>query len=224
MKSTHQVATWCVRLNLSKFFKHSGFKSALSTLILLIPLVLGVWANLDISYQLILISVTVILNIVFVYYDIKQPSWEIEDMLELMVKTLWGTNQAAHFRSNVMLYNTKRKKLSIKYSYNMMGHNDRKIALSTDQGCAGKAFHNESPFWVDLTTCTHESYLVDSKKIWKNMKSVMSVPIFEEEEVIGVLNIDSDLELNEAFMEGNEFNQNIINTANAYSDLVARWL
>jgi hypothetical protein len=86
-------------------------------------------------------------------------------MLELMVKSLWGSDQASHFRSNIMIYDPKTKKLHITHSYNMMGVIDRNLILEPDRGCAGKAFKDEKAFWVDLTQATHENYLVDSKRV-----------------------------------------------------------
>ncbi len=212
------------RLNVKRFFKHSGVKSALSTIILVIPLALGLWTGADIRISVFLVILTGAINAFFVYYDLLQPSWEINDMLEFMVKTLWGADQASHFRSNVMLYNSKSKKLNIKYRYNMMGFKDRNIKLDSGQGCAGKAFKDEKTFWVDLTTCTHEKYLVDSSRIWDGMKSIMSVPIYVDDEIMGVLNIDSNLELSKVFMEDAKISEKILNSATAYSDLVARWL
>jgi transcriptional regulator with GAF, ATPase, and Fis domain len=211
-------------LRIGRFIKVSGIKSALSTLILITPLVLGIWEKLEIPYKVLLIAGTAVLNFVFVYYDYKRPAWKIENMLELMVKSLWGSDQASHFRSNIMIYDSKTKKLHIKHSYNMMGATDRNLILEPDRGCAGKAFKGENAFWVDLTQVTHENYLVDSKRVWSNMKSVMSVPIYFEDKVIGVLNIDSDIELKKAFLLDNRKDSKVLNVARAYSDLVAEWL
>ena len=211
-------------LRFARFVKLSGIKSALSTLILIIPLALGVWENLEIPYKVLLIVATAGINFVFVYSDYKQPSWRIEDLLELMVKSLWGSEQSSHFRSNVMLYNSKTRKLQIRYRYNMMGAIDRNLALEPDRGCAGKAFKDENAFWVDLTRASHESYLVDSKRVWSDMKSVMSVPICLDDKVVGVLNIDSNLELNRVFLLDDGENNKVLSIARAYSDLVAEWL
>jgi transcriptional regulator with GAF, ATPase, and Fis domain len=211
-------------LRFKRFIKLSGVKSALSTLILIIPLAFGLWTNLDTSYKVLLIAVTAALNTAFVLYDYKRPAWKIEDMLELMVKSLWGAGEASHFRSNVMIYNDKTKKLQIKHSYNMMGHEDRKISLDVGQGCAGKAFQDQTAFWVDLTKATHEEYNVKSTKVWSEMKSVMSVPICSDDEVIGTLNIDSNLELSKVFLLDLSNDNKVLNIARAYSDLVAEWL
>jgi putative methionine-R-sulfoxide reductase with GAF domain len=52
----------------------------------------------------------------------------------------------------------------------------------------------------------------------------MSVPIYIEDKVIGVLNIDSDLELKKVFLLDYREDSKVLNVARAYSDLVAEWL
>lgn len=111
----------------------------------------------------------------------------------------------------------------MKYRCNMMGAKDRNLILEPNQGCAGQAFTNNTPHVVDLTQATHGQYSIDKNKVWSSMKSVMSVPICDDEDhlnVIGVLNIDSDLDVNTAKF----FDDKVLNTANVYSDLVADWL
>lgn len=207
-------------MNLGRILKLSATRYALSTLLLIIPIVIGVWESLDLIYQAGIISVLGILNFCFVYYEYKQPSLEIEDILELMVKSLWGPENSSHFRSNVMLYNPKSRKLQIKYRYNMMGAVDRDFQLAVGRGCAGRAFSEKMPFWVDILKSSHEKYYVDSGKVWKSMKTVMSVPIYLQEDPAGVLNVDSDLDMNTS-----KFNdENVYIIVNAYSDMIARLL
>lgn len=209
-----------VRLKVRRISRLSTIRSALSTLILIIPLILGFWETLELQYKILLILLTGVLNFVFIFYEYKQPTLEVGSLLELMVKSLWGPSQSAHFRSNVMVQDTKTKKLHINHSYNMMGHVDRDFKLDINQGCAGRAFSMNKPFWVNITESTHEKYLVDSGQVWSNMKSVMSVPVSLQGKVVGVLNIDSDLELN-----ASELNQEkVYSTAIAYSDIIARLL
>lgn len=103
----------------------------------------------------------------------------------------------------------------------MMGAHDRDIVLEPNQGCAGNCYSTAQPFWVNITEMDiHKKYSVDPQKVWANMKSVMSVPIFENSETIGVLNIDSDLDL--ATSKLNEEKVYII--ASAYSDLIGSLL
>jgi hypothetical protein len=211
-----------VSVNIKRFLEHSSVKSALSTLILIIPIVLGFWNNLDIYPKAGFVTATALLNVVFVYYDYKKPGWEIEKMLELMVKSLWGTSDGpAHFRSNVMIYDSKANKLRVKHSYNMMGARDRDIVLEPNQGCAGSCYSSGEPFWVDITEMdTHKIYSIDPQKVWQDMKSVMSVPIFEGRKTIGVLNIDSNLDLATSKLD----EEKVYSIASGYSDLIASLL
>lgn len=207
-----------VKRKIKRFVEHSSVKPALSTLILILPIVLGSWDNLDIYIKAGLVTATAILNIIFVYYDYKKPAWKIEKVLELMVKSLWGPSVgSAHFRSNVMIFDSKANKLRIKHSYNMMGYRDRNIVLEPNQGCAGNCFSTGEPFWVDITKIDiHKKYSIDPQKVWANMKSVMSVPISEDSKIVGVLNIDSNLDLVTSKL--NEEKVYII--ASAYSELI----
>lgn len=207
-------------MNVRRILRLSATRSALSTLLLIIPIVIGVWESLDIIYKAGLVALLGIVNFYFVYYEYKQPNFEIEKMLELMVKSLWGPENSSHFRSNVMMFNPKTEKLQIKYQYNMMGAVDRDFKLAPDQGCAGRAFSRKKPFWVDILESTHEKYFVDSGQVWSSMKSVMSVPIFLQKDTIGVLNIDSDLDMNTSKFD----QENVYILVNAYSEMIARVL
>jgi hypothetical protein len=201
-----------------RFLALSGVKSALSTLILLIPIVTGFWGGWMWLYKLVLLLALASANFVFVYYDNKQPAWNINHMLELMLTSLWGKD-AHHFRSNVMIFNSKTKKLYIKYSCHMQGAVDRSMSIDPSQGCAGEAYRTNNPVVVDLTTADHSQYRIDPTRVWKLMKSVMSVPICDDENhehVIGALNIDGDVDCDTA----GYFDDKVLNTANDYADLI----
>jgi hypothetical protein len=212
------------KLEIKHFFAVPGIKSALSTLILVIPLLLGVWNNdLIIEHKILLIAITSLLNYGFVYYDYKKPKWKIEDMLNAMNLSLWGNN-AEHYRANVMTYNSRKKSLSIKHiSASMLGALDRKLNLKTCQGCAGEAFRTKRPMVVDLTQETHEQYEINPRDVWSDMRSVTSFPIFGDDEhtnVIGVLNVDSDYDVNSAGF----FKNNVIRVVSVYSDWISELL
>jgi len=207
-------------LNFKRILRLSATRSALSTLLLIVPIVIGLWGSLDLIYKAGLIVLLGIVNFYFVYHEYKQPNLEVGKLLELMVKSLWGPEHSSHFRSNIMIYDPKTAKLQIKHHYNMMGAVDRDFQLDKDQGCAGRAFSNKQPFLVDILKSSHERYFVDSGKVWSSMKSVMSVPIFIEKTTIGVLNIDSDLD-----MKTSQFAKDkVLIVVNAYSDVIAEIL
>lgn len=211
-----------IQQKIDHFIKLPGVKSALSTLLLFIPIITGFWESWAIYYKILLLITYGGVNSVFVYIDNKRPSIKIEKMLELMLGSLWG-EEAHHFRSNVMIFDSKTKRLQIQYSCHMQGAIDRNLSLDPKQGCAGKAFSSNLPYVVDLTTATHNQYNIDPTKVWKSMKSVMSVPICDDEHnehVIGVLSIDSDLDYNTVKFREDK----VLNTANTYADFIGEWL
>jgi hypothetical protein len=197
-----------------------GIKSALSTLILIAPLVLGLWNGLHFEIKIGLIVATAILNLGLVYYEYTKPKWRIEDMLNMMNLSLWAERNQ-HFRANIMMYNHRKKTLSVKYiSTSMMGATDRKLCIGSNQGCAGEAFRSKRLAVVDLTQQTHEDYQINPQDVWSEMKSVMSVPIFDDDahmNVIAVLNVDSDFTVNDA----NFYDNTVIRVISAYSDWIA---
>jgi putative methionine-R-sulfoxide reductase with GAF domain len=102
----------------------------------------------------------------------------------------------------------------------MMGAVDRQFCIKLDQGCAGRAFESKREMVVDLTEKAHEDFNIDSRDVWSEMKSILSVPIFEDEEhtkVKGVLNVDSDLIVaNTKF-----FDTTVIRVVRIYSDWIS---
>ena len=167
----------------------------MSTLILILPLITGFWNDLPLYAKIALLIATAVVNFVFVYYDYKKPKLKIEDMLNVMNLALWSYDNQ-HFRSNIMLHDTKKNKLQVKYRSNtMMGAKDAYFCISPNQGCAGEAFLYKRPTVVDLNQHPHQGYKIDSKAVWSKMQSVLSVPICDDEaheHIIGVLNVDTD--------------------------------
>lgn len=207
-------------MSIVKILRLTATKCALSTLLVIIPIVIGIWDSLELVYKAVLVTILGIINFYIAYGEYRKPGFRIEKMLELMIKSIWGPDNSSHFRSNIMLYDSKAKKLKIKYHYNMMGAVDRNFELEPTQGCAGRAYSNRKPFWVDVMRSSHEKYLVDSGKVWGSMKSVMSVPILRSNVIAGVLNIDSDLSLETAMFD----EEKTFIVANAYSDLISELL
>lgn len=207
-------------MDFRRILRLSVTRSALSTLLLIIPIVIGLWESLGFYPQIGLIVVLGVINFYFVYHEYKQPGLEIAELLELMVKSLWGRENVSHFRSNLMIFNPKTEKLQIKYRYNMMGAVDRNFEISKDQGCAGRAFSNNQTFWVDILKSPHEKFFVESGKVWSSMRSVMSVPVTNGKTTVGVLNVDSDLDLQTSgFVQ-----EDVYSMVNAYSDVMGKVL
>lgn len=115
----------------------------------------------------------------------------IELLLQSTVESLF--KQKGRVRANVMLYQPTTKSLKIVASYNMNGDIDEDLEIKIEQGGAGRSFRDKSEEVVDLNLETHEKYGITKKQVWSDMKSILSIPIVNEDDLaIGVLNIDSD--------------------------------
>jgi len=202
---------------IEQLFEKSGVKAVLSTLILIIPLVLSSWVELLFIYKIILIATAASINLFVVYFACGKPKLKINEMSDVLTASLWQ-KERHHFRANVMLYNPQKETLSVKYlSSSMMGAVDRKLCIKSCQGCAGRAFQDKREMVVDLTEKSHRDFDIDPNYIWPDMKSILSVPIFEDDEhtkVKGVLSIDSDLPIDNT----NFFDTTVISVVSVYAD------
>ncbi|MCH7560341.1 MAG: hypothetical protein IIC67_03055 [Thaumarchaeota archaeon] len=116
----------------------------------------------------------------------------LELCLEYMIKSMKFSD--GYFRANIMLFNPISKKLKIVANYQMIGYKDENLEIGFDQGGAGYAFTKNKVEVVDLYMKKHSDYNIDSDTIWEQMKSIVSVPITDEDKnSIGVLNIDTDM-------------------------------
>lgn len=207
---------------IKKLLSLASVRATISTAILLIPILIG-WMRWPWYVNSILLLLLGVMNAVWVYYERKKEHIRIEELLKLLVLSIWGREHSSHFRANVMMHDPKKDELKITYRYNMEGYIDRFLKIPSNVGCAGHAFTNKRPFYVDLTKVTHEKYLIDSRKVWKAMKSILSVPVFNPDnpdEVIGVLNVDSDLDIQTV-----KFNdESVIITVSAYADIIGKLL
>lgn len=136
---------------------------------------------------------------------IKNRDDLIENILELTVKSIWA-NESGKYRAAIMLPDGNNNVLTIKYHYNMRFHDDRFIKIRPQTGCAGKAYYEKRPIIGDIQTHGHDFYGLDAdqtKFVWKDMKTVISHPLFdsvhrEQQNVIGVFNIDTSKELGQS--------------------------
>jgi hypothetical protein len=77
--------------------------------------------------------------------------------------------------------------------YNMNGDPDRNLKFKSNTGGAGNALQRDGIEVVNLSRHDHPYYNIDSTKVWKNMRSIFSIPIHDNElNIIGILNIDTD--------------------------------
>lgn len=122
-----------------KLFALSITKSALSTLILIISLLYELYKDIPIKYKLSFIILVAIINIYLVRNEIRKPNIKIEELLEMLIKTISKGDRRAigEYRANIMLYNHKSNILEMKYHYNMMGSIDRDLIIDSNSGCCG---------------------------------------------------------------------------------------
>jgi len=183
-----------------KFWENPAFQVFFSLLAYAIPSLLDLGRIIQIcpALQIILFFIAVGAATYLSLRSLRRVYVRSEKILELMIKSIFPEKVLPKIRANIMLF--ERGKLRIKYAYNMLGMPDRYLELSPDQGCAGVAFRSGRPYSVDLTKDPHEKYKVPSDKVWKEMKSIVSFPIrrvTNKREVIGVLNVDSSLSMEE---------------------------
>lgn len=205
------------------FFSKASVKGLLSTFILIIPTIISAFGYVIPKWcKILLIVVLLVINSINIYWEYRNPI-QPKDILEAMVHSIWKGPTANHIRANVMLYDSTSKKLEVRYRYNMGGHIDRFLKIHPKRGCAGKTYHSKQPTAVDLNKVDHKGYLMDPEKVWKKMESILSVPIVNlpnTSEVIGVLNVDSDLEINEVGFKDQEIMRAVIR----FADLISKTL
>ncbi|NMC60337.1 MAG: GAF domain-containing protein [Candidatus Methanofastidiosa archaeon] len=205
-----------------KLFALSITKSALSTLILIIPLLYELYKDIPIKYKLSFIILVAIINIYLVRNEIRKPNIKIEELLEMLIKTISKGDRRAigEYRANIMLYNHKSNILEMKYHYNMMGSIDRDLIIDSNSGCCGIAFKENKPIWVDLEENPEAGYISDRKRTWGDMKSIISVPISTNNgrEIVGILNVDTKNKVDDISQE------NVYETINMYSYIISKIL
>ncbi|NJD78716.1 MAG: GAF domain-containing protein [Candidatus Methanoperedens sp.] len=196
-------------VDLRKVFKRPLNYSIISSVIQVITVIISVSTNvIGYFWVLVLIGVTGTINIVANLKEkrqVKNRDHLIETILELAVKNI-GANESGKYRAAIMLPDVDNNFLTIKHQYNMVFHNDRLIKIKPATGCAGKAYNEKRPIIGDIRTHGHEYYGLDAEQIkfvWKDMKTIISNPLFdsahmENQNVIGVFNIDTSKELEQS--------------------------
>ncbi|MBK7386889.1 MAG: hypothetical protein IPI63_09275 [Methanothrix sp.] len=207
---------------IEKIFSLSITKSALSTIILIIPLLYELNSDIAIEYKLFAIIFVALINIYLVRNEIINPDIKIEEILEMLIKTIskGDRKSMSEYRANIMLYNQMSNTLDMKYHYNMMGSIDRDLSIDSKSGCCGIAFKSKQPIWIDLEENPEAGYVSDRKRIWGDMKSIISIPISTNNgrEIIGILNVDSKNKVDCISQE------NVYEIINMYSYIISKIL
>jgi hypothetical protein len=207
---------------IKKIFALSITKSALTTLILIIPLLYELYDEISIVYKLIFIIIVAIINIYLVRNEMRRPNIKIEELLEMLIKTICKGDRRAigEYRANIMLYNPRSTTLEMKYHYNMMGSIDRDLIIDSNSGCCGNAYQYRQPIWANLEEKPEAGYISDRAKTWADMKSIISVPINTNNghEIIGILNVDTKNRIDDISQE------HVYETLNMYSYIISKIL
>lgn len=123
----------------------------------------------------------------------------LRNLIDEIERTL---NKIVHLRANVMFLN-KRKKLCIRFQVNMEGCSDLEIQFDPGIGCVGESYQKGLQIIGDLTKVSSVKWGLSREQIeqTKLIKSILSTPIFFEDKVIAVLNIDSYLSPHKAGLD-----------------------
>lgn len=192
----------------------------LDTLLLFILILINNFIPLE--WIIGFIIVVLILNFILVLWRLHSYHFRppVDRYLELILEILWGKANAYHYRINVMLYSKIRRRLTIKYHYNMIGHTDIDIKFKRGIGAAGKCFEEKNYIALDFNKDIHEDYFVRSDDVWNKMLSLLTTPLKDEKGIIGVLNIDSELSI-----ENTHFNEEkIYKSVASFAYMIKRML
>jgi len=111
--------------------------------------------------------------------------------------------------------------LKIAAHYNMEGYKDQNISLPSNIGCAGHALTNDSEAFYDPRTMNGMG--VDPDKVWKELKSIISMPIHDSDRNrLGVLNIDSDNKMDKTKFTDEHFKYTMGLAADAFGRLLEK--
>lgn len=136
--------------------------------------------------------------------DVENPNFEahfpcpdprVDDLLvmfpEFVVNAFWPDDRI--FRSSIFLHDAVKKELKMHAAYNMTGAVDYMLALPDHAGTIGVACEEKTPIIWDGAVIKHEDRAVDSSKVWDKMKSILAVPILDENNIpLGALSIDTN--------------------------------
>jgi hypothetical protein len=109
------------------------------------------------------------------------------------------------------LHNAVKKELKMHVGYNMSGYIDDMIAFPEDSATVGKAFSCKRPVLADFAVTTHEERGVDPSLIWPDLRSILAVPILDNNNIsLGTLCIDSDQKYTDAGFDDMRINNLLI--------------
>jgi hypothetical protein len=154
--------------------------------------------------------------------DVENPNFEahfpspdsrfdnlLEMFPEFVVKTFWAEGKT--YRSSIFLHDAVKKELKMHASYNMTGYVDYMLGLPDNSGNAGLAYERRKSMIWDGMVLSHEDRGVDSAKVWKDMKSILAVPILDGDNIpLGALSIDTNNKYADAHFDDDNLNKSLL--------------
>jgi hypothetical protein len=119
----------------------------------------------------------------------------LERFLEFMVLALLGRDTT--YRAHIMLLDPLLNMLKIAVHYNMDRYVDQNTSLPPNAGCVGTALQTDSVARYDIRRDDELSSRaaamgIDPGRIWKELKSIISMPIHDSSDIrMAILSIDS---------------------------------
>lgn len=112
------------------------------------------------------------------------------------VDTLKFLSRNQNLRSNIFLFDKKKKNYRIVEHYNMAADDDANIEIPENMGCTGEAWRTSSQVWGDKDHILHEGdkkiSIDQARKVREDLEWICSTPIIKEGKVIAALNFDGN--------------------------------
>jgi transcriptional regulator with GAF, ATPase, and Fis domain len=207
-------------------------------------ILLAIWSTFPTTYKVIPIIAGAILVLIGVIFsakarrkqesELKQREVELiqktKEIQDLHVKyTIRGLideiqriiGRAVSFRANVMFFNEQEKHLYIKWDVNMNGYADKTIKLNSGVGCAGTSYARGEQILGDLENINAQEWGLNKDQVamTQDIRAIISTPLFLDNRVIAVLNIDSTLPIKNTGFQTKEVQQLCSRIANTLSVL-----
>lgn len=150
----------------------------------------------------------------------KSPRVQVEELLALMTKSIYGSENAHSFHAGVMIWNQGSARLQMRHRFNMEGARDRNAFLKSGEGCAGRAFAQGVPVFHDVSAAGKKGVYREVGLVWPDMRALVCIPIpkGDGDDKLGVLCVATKLE----FADAGFGDDGIITALSTYADLIGR--
>lgn len=150
----------------------------------------------------------------------RNPRIEVEELLSLMIKSTYGSENAHNFRAGVMVWTEGPGRLLMRHRFNMEGARDRNASVRAGEGCAGRAFVQGIPVSHDVSKAGRKGIYSDRGLVWPDMRALICIPMpkAEGDGQLGILCVATTLEFDDAGFG----DDGIITALSTYADLISR--